>query len=180
MELLDIEAPADQARGQAGVLPLAPDGDGQVLGRHLQQDAMIFFIQNDLARHGRLKCLDYHLFRVCEIVDDVDLLTVELAHDGLDTCTTGADASADRVHFRVGADHCDLGAVTRLAGERFDLHCAVSDFANLNFEQAANKLGAGAGEHELGAARGAFDCQQQATDAVAGLIFFAGNLFFNG
>jgi hypothetical protein len=66
LEFLDVEPPADQARGQARVLALAADGDRQVVGGDLEQDAVVLFVENDLARHGRLERLDDHFPRIGE------------------------------------------------------------------------------------------------------------------
>src|SRR5690606_5015605 len=177
---LDVDAPADETRGEARVLPLAPDGDGKILAGNHQQDPAVFLIENDLARHGRLEGLEDHLLGVGKVVDDVDLLAMELAHDGFDTCAAGADAGADGGNLRVGPGHGDLGAMAGLAGEGLDLDGAVGDFGDLDLEEAADKLLTGAAEDELGAAGSALDGEQDAADAVAGLVFLAGRLLLAG
>jgi hypothetical protein len=87
-----------------------------------------------------------------KILDDVDLLAAELAHDGLHPGAAGPDAGADRIDLGIGGDDGDLGAVTGLAGEGLDLDGAVGDLGDLELEEAADKLRAAAAEDDLGAA----------------------------
>src|SRR6185312_5003021 len=176
LELLDVDAPADQAGGEPGVLALAPDGDGQVVGRDLEDDAVILVVDDDLARHGGLEGLDHHLARVREVLDDVDLLAAELADDGLHASAAGADAGAHRVDLLVAAGDRDLGAVARLPGEGLDLDGAVGDLGDLELEEAADELGAGAGQDDLRAAGRVLDLEQERADAVARLVFLARDL----
>jgi hypothetical protein len=92
----------------------------------------------------------------------------------------GADAGADRVDLRVAAGDGDLGAVARLPGECLDLDRAVGDLGDLELKQAADKLGAGAAEDDLGAAAAVLNLQQDAADALAGGVFLAGHLLLAG
>src|SRR5206468_133292 len=140
-------------------------------------DAVRLVVERDLARDRRLERLDDHFARVGIILDDVDLLAAELADDRLHPGAARADARPHRIHFRIGADHGDLRAVTGLAREGLDFHRAIGDLGHLELEQAANELRARPAQNDLGTTRCALDFHQDATDALPRLVFFAGDLF---
>src|SRR5438445_9845673 len=98
------------------------------------------------------------------MVDDVDLLTVEFAYDRLHARTAGTDAGADGIDFGIGGGNGDLGAIARLAGKSFDLHRAIRDFGDFEFEEPADKFRTAAAENQLGAARRRFDREQKTAD----------------
>src|ERR1700722_2293873 len=64
LELLDVDPPAYEARREPRILALAADRDCEVVRRHLQQDAAVALVDDDLARHGGLQGLDHHLARI--------------------------------------------------------------------------------------------------------------------
>ena len=139
---------------------------------------MSLFVQHDLPRDGGLQRLDDHLPRIGVILDDIDLLAAELAHDRLHARSARSDAGAYRVHLRIGAGDGNLGPVTGLPRKCLDLHRAVGDLSHLELKQAANKLRAGATENDLRATRRALDLEQQAANALTGLVLFARHLLF--
>ena len=74
-------------------------------------DAVLFLVDDDAADGRGLETVDDERRGVLAPGDDVDLLALQLLHDGLDAATLHAHASADRIDARVVmADHADLGA----------------------------------------------------------------------
>ncbi len=67
--------------------------------------------------------------------------------------TTHTDAGADRIDAGIAADHGDLGARARIAGDRLDLDDAVIDFRHFLSEQLRHELRMGARQENLRAAR---------------------------
>src|SRR5262249_40713079 len=63
-----------------------------------------------------------------------------------------ADAGADRIDRRVARDHRDLGAGTRVAGDRLDLDDAVVDLRHLHGEELRHELRMRARQEDLRAA----------------------------
>ena len=92
----------------------------------------------------------------------------------------GPDARAHGVDLGVLGGDGDLRAVAGLAGERLDLDGAVGDLGDLELEEPPHELRARAGEDDLGSARRVLDLEEQAADAVAGLVLLARDLLLRG
>jgi hypothetical protein len=99
--------------------------------------------------------------------NDVDLLALQFADDRLDAAAAHADAGADRVDRGIAADHGDLGARARVAGDRLDLDDAVVDFRHFHGEQLRHELRMGARQEDLRAALLAAHVVDIGADAVA-------------
>ena len=81
--------------------------------------------------------------------------------------TAHADAGADRIDRAVARDDGDLGARTRIAGDRLDLDDAVVDFRHFHGEQLRHELRMGARQEDLRAALLAAHVVDVGADAVA-------------
>ena len=111
---------------------------------------------------GGLEGLDDELVDVGRPAEEVDLLVVELADDVFHTGPADADAGTDGVDFFHVRPDGDLGAETGLAGEGLDLDNAIGELGHLEGEKAADKILAGAGEDDLGAALALLDGEDKA------------------
>ena len=85
--------------------------------------------------------------------DDVDLLALQFADDGLHPAAAHADAGADRVDAAVARNHRDLGAAAGVARHRLDLDDAVIDLRHFLGEQLGHELRVGARQEDLRPAR---------------------------
>jgi len=77
-----------------------------------------------------------------------------------------ADTRAHRVHFFVCAPDCDLGAIARFSRDAANLHRTIRDFAYLQLEKPAYKIGMAARYNDLGAANSIFHRDDVRTDAI--------------
>src|SRR5690606_32585785 len=130
-------------------------------------DPALLLVDDDAADRRRLQRVDDEGGKVLAPGDDVDLLALQLLHDGLDTAALHADAGADRIDRAVMADHADLGPAARIAGGGLDLDDAVIDFGDFLREQLLHEVGMRAAEEDLRAAILAPHRQDQRADAIA-------------
>src|SRR5690606_27774219 len=93
------------------------------------------FIENNLGNFSRLKRIDDEGSRIRRPRNDVDLLALQFADDGLNAGAAHADAGADRIDGSVTRDDRDLGAGTRIAGDRLDFDDAIVDFRHFHGEE---------------------------------------------
>src|SRR6476659_10590017 len=93
----DVDAPAGQPVGEAGVLPLLADGQGQLAVRHDHGGLLGGVVHVDLAHLGGGQRLGDEPGRLVVPGDDVDLLAAQLRHDHATARTARADAGADPV-----------------------------------------------------------------------------------
>ncbi len=131
----DVELPARELRGEAHVLPLAADGERQLLVGHDELHAAVRLVDDDLVHLGGLDRGADEARRIAVEGNDVDLLAAQLLHDRLHARALHADARAHRIDVRVAARDGDLRARARLAGARDDLDDAFVDFRNLGLEE---------------------------------------------
>src|SRR6185312_27346 len=150
---LDVDLPAREARGEAGVEPLLADRERELVVRHDDGRVAALVVDVDLAHaRGRERLRDEPR-RLGVPRDDVDLLAAELGDDHADARAARADAGADRVDaLGVRLDR-DLRAVARLAGDAADLDEAVGDLRHLELEQRLDQLRRTAREDHLRALR---------------------------
>src|SRR4051812_41126032 len=154
----DVDPAAGQPGGQAGVLPLLADGQGQLVVGDDDPHRLGLRVDDTGAGDPRRAQRGGDERRgVLRVVDDVDLLAVQLAHDVAHPLAHRPDAGALRVEPRhLGADG-DLRAVPGLAGHGDDLHTAVGDLRDLQREELAHQVGVRARDGDLRAAEGAGD-----------------------
>ena len=90
------------------------------------------------------------------------------------------DAGRNGVNIGVLAPHSHLGAGTGLAADGLDLHSAVKDLGHFQLEQALDKAGVGAADHDAGAALGADHVHNIDLQGLALGIDLAGHLLVAG
>src|SRR5690606_38042857 len=112
-----VDRPAGQARGEADVLPAAPDRERELVLLDEDLGVLRLVVQLDRVHDRRLHGVhDVDLLRLVP-ADDVDLLAVELVYDVLDARAADADARAHAVDLVVDRLHRHLGAVAGVAGQ---------------------------------------------------------------
>ena len=170
---LDVNSPAEQARRQAHVLPLLPDGERQLRVVHDDFQVFLLGVENrdviDLRRAQRVrrKCGDI----VAEL-DDVNLLAAQFPDDGLNAHAFHPHASAHAVHVRVLRKYGGLGPLAGLPRNGPDHHRAVVDFRHFHFEQFLHQQRIGAREDHLRPARRAVHGRDGGPNAVSDLVAF--------
>src|SRR4029450_4304901 len=136
----DVDLPAGQARGQAGVQALLADRQRELVVRDDDRRLLRLVVDVDLADAGRGERLCDEAGRLVVPRDDVDLLAAELRHDHADAGAARAHASATPVAaLGVRLDR-DLRAIARLAGDAADLDETVGDLRHLELEQRPDQL----------------------------------------
>ena len=143
---LDVDPPAGEAGGEAGVLALLADGQRQLEVGDDDLGGAGLLVDPDLLDLGRRQRLGHEVGRVLGERDDVDLLAPQLVDDHADAGAPGADAGADRVDVGVVRPDGDLRAVAGLAGAGLDLDDAVGDLGHLELEEALDEAGVGAAD----------------------------------
>ena len=150
---LDVDLPAGQARGEAGVQALLADRERELVVGDDDRRLLGLVVDVDLAHaRGRERLRD-EARRLRVPRDDVDLLAAELGDDHAHARAARADAGADRVDALGVRLDGDLRAVARLAGDAADLDEAVGDLGHLELEQRLDQLGIAAREDHLRALR---------------------------
>ncbi len=132
------------------VLTLLADGQAQllVLDDDLH-DPLVFVGDGDPADIGRREGLLDELDGVFAPLDDVDLLSTELADDGLNPGPLHSDARTHRVHVTLAGDDGHLGSLPRLTHATPDLHRAVVDLRHLHLEQLDEESRIGAADDDV-------------------------------
>src|SRR4029077_6626274 len=150
---LDVDLPAGEARGEAGVHALLADRERELVVGDDDGRLARLVVEIDLAHAGRREGLRHEPGRLRIPRDDVDLLAAQLRHDHPDARTARADAGAHRIHaLRVRLDG-DLRAIARLAGDAADIDEPVRDLRHLELEQGLDQLGIAPREDDLRALR---------------------------
>ena len=109
--------------------------------------------------------------------NDVDLFTSKLIHDVADSAAPYADACADGIHLGINRGNGDLGAVSRLTGQRPDLDRVIADFRHFEFKQLANVVRVRLGQHDAHLVLLFPDVQNHSTNPLARLVGVARNHF---
>src|SRR4029077_17678666 len=149
----DVDFPAGELRGELDVLATATDRQAQLIVRHDDLGLVLLLVHQHLADLGRRQRIDDEVGGVVRPRDDVDLLALQLLHDGLHAAAAHADAGADRIDGAVVAQHGDLGAAAGVAGHRLDLDDVVVDLRHFLHEQLGHELRMAARQEDLRAAR---------------------------
>ena len=148
--VLDVDVHAGEAGGQAGVLALLANGQGQLVVGH-DDGRVVVVVVDDHARHaGRRKRAGHALCGVVVPKDDVHALAAQLRDHGANAAALGANAGAHGIQVIVVGRDGDLGAHARLAGDGADLDDAVVDLGDLDLKEATEQVGVGAGDHDGG------------------------------
>ena len=176
---LDVDAPAQQLRGQTHVLPLLADGERElrVVDHHFHvlAGAVDHGYARDLRGAQRVRREDHGIVAK---FDNVDLLAAQLTNDRLHAHALHAHAGADAVDVTVAARYGDLSALAGFARAALDDHGVVVDLGNFLFEQAHDQLWRGARNNHAGVFAGLVDALDNRRDAVAHAEAFKLRLFF--
>ena len=136
----DLDLPTGQFRCEAHVLAAPADGVALLVLGHHHFHPRRFIIENDLCHLGRNQRVDDERGSVGGPLDDVDALTLQLAHDGLNPAAPHPDAGTHGVDPRIIRNHRDLGATPWVAGGGNDLHDPVVDLRNFLGKQLYEKF----------------------------------------
>ncbi len=170
---LDIDAPTEQLRREAYVLPLLSNGERElgVIHDDFHMLAQRVYDRNpaDLGRAQRMRRENHRIIR---ILDDIDFLATQLADNGLHTHALHAHASAHAVHIPVPALYCNLGPLAGFPGTAFDHNGAVVDFGNFLLEQPHHQLRRRSRDHYSGTLTGFVHGFDDAPHAVAHAVVF--------
>ena len=88
-----------------------------------------------------------------------------------------ADAGADRIDFLVRAGDGDLGPIAGLARDAANLHRAVVDLADFEFEESPDEIRMAARNDDLRAANPVFDRHDISAQPVADIVVFDHDAF---
>ena len=124
---LDVDAPAGQAGGEAGVLAVAADRQRELVVGHDHGRLALLVVDDHLAHARRRKRFGDEAGGLVVVGNDVDLLAAQLGDDHPHPRAARADAGADRVDPVGVGDDGDLRAVAGLAGDADDLDQLVGD-----------------------------------------------------
>ena len=147
--------------------PRRADGERKLRLGHHHLDLLGILVEHDLRDLGRLQRIDDEGRDVGRPGNDVDLLALKLADDGLHARAAHADAGTDRIDRGIAGYHGDLGARARVAGHGLHLDDAVIDFRHLLLEELGHELGMGARQEDLRPALLAAHVEEISADPVA-------------
>ena len=145
---LDVDPPAGQAGGEAGVLAVAADRQRELVVGDDHRRLALVVVDDHLADAGRRERFGDEAGGLVVVGNDVDLLAAQLGDDHPHPRAARADAGADGVDAIGVGDDGDLRAVAGLAGDADDLDQLVGDLRHLELEQALDQLRAAAGDDD--------------------------------
>src|SRR5688500_14235667 len=151
----DVDAPAGQLGGQAGVLALLADGQAELPLRDDDVRDLVLLVDADAEHLGGAERLGHEAAGILVPQDDVHLLAVELGHDRLDSRAALPDGGALGVDALLPALDGDLRTAAGLAGDAADDDRPVVDLGDLHLHQATEEAPMRTAGHDHGAARGA-------------------------
>ncbi len=178
-QALDVDPPPGQSCGKPRVDSRSTDRKAQLVFRdnyHRGLPAYRVLIHIDSGYPGGAQGLGDEGPMVGIPFDDIDLLVVEIAHDGLDSHAAQADASANRIDALSQSSHghfCPLAGFTR---DRFDLHQPLIDLRDLHLEKPPEHVRVRAGDDDDRTARGFPDLKHIDAHAIADAEVLAWNL----
>ena len=173
---LDVDLAAGEAGGQTGVLPLLADGQTQLIVRHDGAAGFAVLGHGHADDVRRCQSGGHELRPILAEGHDVDLLTVQLLHNGVHALAAGAYAGADGIHVFIGGINSHLRAAAGLAGDGADLHRAVENFRHFQLKQALDQPRVRAGNEHLRAAAAAAHFHQIHLQHLPLVVFLAHHL----
>src|SRR5919108_2098634 len=136
----DVDLPAREPRGQAGVQALLAYGERQLIVGDDDRRLLRLVVDEHLADAGRRERLGDETSRLRIPGNDVDLLAAQLGDHHADAGTPRAYAGPDGVDsLDVRLDR-DLGAVAGLPGDASDLDEPVGDLGHFELEERLDEL----------------------------------------
>src|SRR5215217_3607521 len=172
----DVDAPAGQAGGEAGVLALAADRERQLVVGHDHRRLAVLVVDQHLADARRAERLRDEPRGLVVVGDDVDLLAAQLGHHHAHARAARADAGTDGIDAVGVRDDRDLRAVAGLAGDVRDLDQAVGDLRHLELEQLLDQLRVAPGHDDARPARRGRDLLDHRLDALGVVVALAVDL----
>src|SRR5438552_1853052 len=145
----DIDPPAGELRGQAGVLALLADRKRELPVRDDDIRGLVLGHDVDPDDVRRLEGRRDETPGALRPLDDVDLLATQLVHDRLNAQATLADARPARVEPGLARADGDLRAAPRLARDADDLHLSVEDLRDLELEEPLHEGSVGPAHDDL-------------------------------
>ncbi len=175
---LDVNAPAGELGGEAGVLPLLADGEAQLLVGHDHHGGLdlALFVEQHAGDARRAQRIGDVLGELRVPFDDVDLLAGQFVDDVLNAQSALAHATAHGVHIGDGGDDGGLAACAGFAGNGLDLDHAVAHFRNLLLHEAAEEIAVCAAELDDRAACALVHVDDEDLEIVAAAQFFGADL----
>src|SRR5579883_1431014 len=144
-----INAPAGELGGQARVLAILADGQGELFLLNRDQGGVIRFAQLHFQWLDRAERVRDEGGRIGTPLDDIYLLIVEFMHDIVNTRAAHADTRTDRVQPFLARDNRYFRAASWFACDGLDLHGALVNLGNLGFEETAYQVAMRAGDQDL-------------------------------
>ena len=171
--LADLDVPAHQAGGKAGVLTLAADRLAEVLLGNGDMNTFFGFVDLDVDEFGGFEGFADQLGGIFAPADDVDLFVVEFANDVFDARSTHAHTGTDGVDLWVDTPDSHLGAESGFTGDAAQLHRVVGNLVDLGFEQTTHEVRMTAGKNDFRAAAFVLHSEHVAADTVTNVVVFA-------
>ena len=179
-EALDIQLPAGELGGEADVLALASDGEGELAIGDDGAGSLVDLVEVHLEDLGRAEGVGDEVLGFVFPLDDVYVLALKLVDDVLNAETTEADAGADGVDPLLARGNGHLAAGAGFAGNGLDFDDAVEDFGDFALEETADEVAVSAGEDDLWTAGGLRDLHFIELHGEVGAIALGGDLLFPG
>ena len=128
-------------RSELDVHTSAADSEAHLLGLQVDFCLAVLLIEHDARDLGRAQCaLDVEL-HVRRVVDDIDILIAELAHDTMHAATLHTYAGAHGIDALIVALHSHLCTLAWHTGNLLDGDQAVVDFGHLGLKEALKEHG---------------------------------------
>src|SRR5690606_9691029 len=176
----DVHLVAREPGGQAGVLSLLADGEGQLVLADYHGGGALFLVDLDLAHPSRAQGLGDELRGVLAPLYDVDLLAPQFVDDLANAGAASADGGTLGVDIGVVGHDGDLRAVTGLPGDGHDLDRPIRQLRHLQLQKTADQVGMAAGDDDLGALGVTPHLDDQCLDPVASLEPLVGDPLGSG
>ena len=171
---------AGETGGQAGVLALLADGQGQLIVGHQDPEGLLALDGGHGNHVGRGKGRRHKLGGILGPDHDVHLFTPELVHHSRHTGASGTHAGANGIQVFVHRMDRQLGAGAGLPGHGLDFHFAGGDFGDVQLEQPLHQARMGPGHDDLGPPVAAADLHHVDPDQVALVVELALDLLVVG
>src|SRR5947208_6678351 len=170
---LDVDLPAGQTGGEAGIHALLADRERELVVGSDDRRLLTVVVEVDLANSRRRERLGDEARGLGIPGDDVDLLAAELGDDHANTRAARADAGADRIDALGVRLDGDLRAVAGLTRDAANLDQAIGDLGHLELEQRLDQLGIAPGDDHLRALGTGANLGDDGLDARALLVALA-------
>ena len=138
---LNVDMPTGQASGKASVLALFADSQRQLVIGHDNRGIVVLLVDEHAVDLRRRQRVGHVTSRVLVPLNHVDALVAQLLDHHAHAAALRADACAHRIKVALARSHGNLRTSTRLAGDGLDLHQAIVNLGDFDFEQTADQIG---------------------------------------